>query len=153
MTGVQTCALPISLPKFSGRALSQPLECWTYGCPSGEMKKIQGGVDAVAKLRLHGLSSQGLVAAYLKRGVVPLMRRSLGLWQMVPDKAPWEGTATTPPMTEDEVQAHIRRIMGPGVPYPPDVVVDPLPCVATRELVSPLCLLRRAALPSSFDVS
>ena len=45
------------LPKFSGRALSQPLECWTYGCPSGEMKKIQGGVDAVAKLRDHGLSS------------------------------------------------------------------------------------------------
>jgi hypothetical protein len=118
------------------------------------MKKILGGVEAVAKLRDHGLSSQGLVAAYLKRGVVPLMRRPLGLWQMVPDKAPWEGTATAPPMTEDEVRAHIRRIMGPGVPYPPDVVVEPLPCVATRELVSPpLCLLRRAALPSSFDVS
>jgi hypothetical protein len=50
----------------------------------------------LGRLRDAGITLAEVVGQYHARGVVPLRRRPLRLYDMTNERAPWVGTVTTP---------------------------------------------------------
>jgi hypothetical protein len=65
-------------------------EKWRWGAPAFEQPKLQPLLDALRRLRDGGLTAVGVVTAFHRRQVLPLMARWLRLDQMA-EEAPLEG--------------------------------------------------------------
>jgi hypothetical protein len=57
-----------------------------------------------------------VIGQYHARGVVPLRRRPLRLYEMTADRAPWTGTVTAPTLLSPlEIQRRMAQVIGEGV--------------------------------------
>jgi hypothetical protein len=77
-----------------------------------------------------------VIGQYHARGVVTLRRRPLRLCEMTADRAPWEGTVTTPlfPLPL-EVQRHVAQAIGRSTySWPPSRLLPMHPNVGPKKL-------------------
>jgi hypothetical protein len=65
------------LPKFFDRVLMSCEDNWTYDVIEEEKPKLQPLLDALRRLRQHGLTAGIVAAAFHRRRVLPLMQRRL----------------------------------------------------------------------------
>jgi hypothetical protein len=72
------------LPSFSQRVVTAAADNWRYGAPCERQKNLQPLLKALEELQERGLTAAGVVAAILRRRVLPLMERRLPLWEMTP---------------------------------------------------------------------
>jgi hypothetical protein len=79
------------LLKFSGRVLMSCKDNWTYGVVEEEKPKLQPLLDALRRLRQHGLTTGMVAAVFHHRRVLPLMQRRLRIDEMTP-KVSLEGS-------------------------------------------------------------
>jgi hypothetical protein len=61
------------LLKFSSRVLMSRKNNWSYGVVEEEKPKLQPLLDALRRLRQHGLTAGMVAAAFHRRRVLPLM--------------------------------------------------------------------------------
>lgn len=73
------------LPAYSGRFLTDKLPMWEYSPKREEREKLSGLLAAIKLLKNRGLTGAGMVGAYHKRRVAPIMARALALDEMWPD--------------------------------------------------------------------
>lgn len=112
------------LPPFTGRYFEVAPKKWEWGPVDAEKKKIGGLLDAIKTLKNHDLIGAGVVAAFHRRRVLPLMRRERSLSEMVPG-ARIEGTALSAEVLPDpEVMRRIREGLGS---VPPVHILDECP--------------------------
>lgn len=89
-------------------------EKWRYGVASGYQPWLQSLLDALRKLCNCGITTVGVVAAFHKQRVLPLMARRLRLDQMTP-RAPMEGVRMSDAtLTVDDVMRRVRDTVGEG---------------------------------------
>ena len=116
---------------------------------------LDTALDALHEVKSRGVDLAEVIGAYLLRGVVPLRRRPLKLYQMTQERAPFVGTVTADPLpTTDEVRRRVRIIVGnPSLDFPREGVLPMLPAPETVVLVSPIFLLILPLLRLSFEFS
>jgi hypothetical protein len=73
------------LPKFFDRVLMSCEDNWTYDVIEEEKPKLQPLLDALRRLRQHGLTAGIVAAAFHRRRVLPLMQRRLQIDEMTPE--------------------------------------------------------------------
>jgi hypothetical protein len=93
---------------------------------------------ALARLYHAGVDLAAIIGQYHTRGVVPLRRRPLHLFEMKARRDPWEGTATAPELpSREEVQYHVSVAIGKtSYSWPPSRLLPMLPNESTEKLVS-----------------
>jgi hypothetical protein len=57
---------------------------WSYGVVEEEKPKLQPLLDALRRLRQHGLTARMVAAAFHRQRVLPLMQRQLRIDEMTP---------------------------------------------------------------------
>jgi hypothetical protein len=79
-----------------------------------------------------------VVGQYHARGVVPLQRRPLWLYDMTADRAPWFGTVTAPELPSPlEVQRHVAQAIGRATySWSPSRMLPMLPNAGTEKIIS-----------------
>jgi len=87
---------------------SQP-EKWRYGVPIADQPKLRPLLEALERLHGRGLTTTVVVAAFHRRGVLPLMARRRRLFEMTPDE-PIEGVRLSAIAPSDEEILH--RVKG-----------------------------------------
>jgi hypothetical protein len=86
-----------ALPAFTGNSIAESRRNWSDGPAKAEQEKILKNHWAVlGRLRGAGVTLVEVIGQYHCRGVVPLGRRPLHLFEMTADRAPWTGTMTAP---------------------------------------------------------
>jgi hypothetical protein len=75
----------VGLPPFTGKVVTDRPEFWRWGVQSADQPRLQALLDALQELRGHGLTAAGVVAAFHRRRVLPLMARRLQLDEMTPE--------------------------------------------------------------------
>jgi hypothetical protein len=70
------------LPSFSQRVVTAADSNWRYGAPRERQKNLQPLLEALQELRDGGLTATGVVAAFHRRRVLPLMERRMLLSEM-----------------------------------------------------------------------
>jgi hypothetical protein len=73
------------LPKYSSRVLMAREENWTYNVVEDDKPKLEPLLDALRRLRQHGLTVGMVAAAFHRRRVRPLTHRRLWLDEMTPE--------------------------------------------------------------------
>jgi hypothetical protein len=90
--------------------------------------------------RLHNVEVDLAVAIgqYHALGIVPLRRRPLRIRELTPNRAPFEGTVTTPePPSLDEIQHRVALAIGKAsYSWPPSRLLPMLPNEGTKKHVS-----------------
>jgi hypothetical protein len=100
------------LPRYSGRVLVAREENWGYSVVEDEKPKLEPLLDALWRLRQHGLSAGMVAAAFHRRRVMPLTQRRLRLDQITPE-APLEGSRMShESLPLDEVTRRARWMLG-----------------------------------------
>jgi hypothetical protein len=69
----------IRLPPYTGRIVTERPPKWRWGVPGAEQPRLQALLDALKRLRDGGLTAAGVVAAFHRWRVLPLMARRLRL--------------------------------------------------------------------------
>ena len=89
-------------------------------------------------LRSHGVDMVAVIGGYHSRGIIPLRRRALRLYEMTPDKAPFEGTVTADPLPSvDEVWRRVgQAVRNSSVVWPPSQLLPMLLDEGTKAVVS-----------------
>jgi hypothetical protein len=78
-----------ALPSYTGRSIAKWQRNWADGPAKAEQKKVLKSHWAVlGRLRNAGITLAEVVEQYHARGVVPLRRRPLWLYDMTADRAP-----------------------------------------------------------------
>jgi hypothetical protein len=86
-----------ALPAFTGNSVAESRRNWSNGPVKAEQEKILKNHWAVlGRLRGAGVTLAEVIGQYHARGVVPLRRRPLRLYEMMEDRPPWAGTVTAP---------------------------------------------------------
>ena len=97
---------------------------WEYGPEKEEREKLSGLLAAIKLLKSRGLTGAGVVGAYHKRRVAPIMVRALALDVMRPD-VPTDAVARTvlaaSEIRDAEITLRLREAF--DKPYP----VFPIP--------------------------
>ena len=65
------------LTRFTGRLVMEAPGTWSWGTPDKEKKRLKGYFQALQQLHEAGLNGCGVVSAYLKRRIAPLMAWTL----------------------------------------------------------------------------
>ena len=130
------------LPAFTGRTFESSNPLWRETVDGYLKTQVAAVVAKVQALRDAGLTEPRIIAHWLALGVVPLRRRTLRLWEMTEEKAPFEGTATALALLPDEVAWRVEEVT--GAPYrasrSADAAPPALPSQAARDWVSRLPL-------------
>jgi len=95
---------------------------WGWGAPDKEKRRLAGYFWMLQQLREAGLNGFGVVSAYHKRRIAPLMVRALPLYHMN-EGADLSGTMmSSEGIDEAEVLRRLRETFDPPIAYP-----DPQP--------------------------
>jgi hypothetical protein len=92
----------------------------------------------LGRLRNTGITLAEVVGQYHARGVVPLWRRPLRLYDMTADRSPWVGTVTAPELPSPlEVQRRVAQAIWRAIySWPPSRMLPMLPNAGTEKFVS-----------------
>ena len=125
------------LPQYTGRTFDSAPQDWKWGASKTDRKNLDAALAALEAVKARGVDLAEVIGAYLLRGVVPLQLRTLKLYQMTEERAPFTGTVTANPLpTVDEVRRRLRTIMGnSSLEFPRQGVLPMLPDPGTVELV------------------
>lgn len=100
-----------SFPPYTGRVIKVRPHQWPYGPPKKEQKRFEALHSALHRLVANGLTGAGVIGAYHKRRVAPLMARALRLDQMTPG-ADLAGTVLASEVPRDsEVRQRLRKTL------------------------------------------
>jgi hypothetical protein len=79
-----------------------------------------------------------VIGQYHARGVLPLRRRPLRLYEMMADRPPWEGTVTASSLPSSlEVHRCVAQAIGRSTySWPPSRLLPMLPDAGTEKVVS-----------------
>ena len=91
---------------------SQP-DRWRYGVPLADQPKLRPLLEALERLRSHGLTAAVVVVAFHRRRVLPLMAQRQRLFEMTPDE-PINGVRLSAIALSDEEILHQMREMVEG---------------------------------------
>jgi hypothetical protein len=116
-------------------------ENWTYGVVEEDKPKLQPLLDALRRLRQHGLTAGMVAAAFHRRRVLPLMQRRLRIDEMT-SEASLEGSQMShESLPLDEVTRRAQWMVGSfkqedidKVPMRPTQGFEPLVSVAVDSL-------------------
>ena len=131
------------LPEFTGQSIGKAPDKWSYGPEKKDRERLlRGAWNALGQLRAQRVTVVEVIRGYHLRGIMPLRRRALALWQMMPDKAPFEGTVTADPLpSAEEVKRRVAAAVGRDMPrFSPSRALPMLSDARTRALVSVLLL-------------
>jgi hypothetical protein len=92
----------------------------------------------LGRLRNVGITLAEVIGQYHARGVVPLRRRPLRLYDMTADRPPWAGTVTAlEPPSPLEVQRRVAQAIGRSTySWPPSRMLPMLPNAGTEKFIS-----------------
>jgi hypothetical protein len=142
----------LALPTFTGNSIGQSRRTWTDDPTKTEQERMLKDHWAVlGRLRGARVTLSTVIGQNHARGVVPLRRRPLCLYEMMTDRAPWKGTVTAPTLSSPlEIQRHAAQAIGKAsYSWPPARLLPMLPHEGTERLVS-RCLLRRVFVDLGF---
>ena len=140
------------LPVFTGRIFEKAKPVWR-GRPDGDMvASVDRATRKLRGLRDLGLTEPLIVASWLGRGLVPLQRRELRVFEMVTEHSPFRGTVTARALSTDEIELHVAEVTGASFQFPEDPTSWPhaLPSAGTRNMVSFFSVSAYRSSPSSF---
>jgi hypothetical protein len=128
---------PGSLPKYivdRQVPLKDP-DSWSWGLPASNQRRLGDHLQCLSRLKeVYGLTGVGVMHAYFRLGIAPLMERCLRIFEMTADHS------------AEELQAVLAA---PGMPYPSDEEVAARfisSCTGSSALLS-LCSARSCAPP------
>jgi hypothetical protein len=128
-----------ALPAYIENSIAESWRNWSDGPAKMEQEKILKDHWAVLwHLRGAGVTLAEVLRKYHARGIVPVRRRLLRLYEMTADQAPWTGTVTTPSLLSPlEVQRHMVQAIGTSTfSWPPARLLPMLPHEGTENFVS-----------------
>ncbi|TVU16846.1 hypothetical protein EJB05_37003, partial [Eragrostis curvula] len=101
------------LPPFSGRYIEKAPHSWRKDLGSADVDYIRPLINDVGALRTSGVSWAGVIGHFHVARVLPLMRRSLRLWELTPE-ANRGGTAMVQDvgLSFSEVSARLAEASG-----------------------------------------
>jgi hypothetical protein len=132
-----------TLPAFTGNSITESQRNWSDGPAKTEQEKIlKNHWGVLGCLRGAGVTLAEVIGQYHARGVVPLQRRPLRLYETTADRAPWTGTVTAPLLPSPlEVQCRMAQaIVRSTYSWPPSRLLPMLPNAGNEKIVS-CCLL------------
>jgi hypothetical protein len=132
-----------ALPSYTWNSIAKSQRNWADGPAKKEQEKmLKLHWAALGRLRDAGITLAEVIEQYHARGVVPLRRRPLRLFEMTVDRPPWEGTVTAPSLPSSlEVQCRVAQVIGRSTySWPSSRLLPMLPNVGTEKFVS-CCLL------------
>jgi hypothetical protein len=132
------------LPAYTGCSIAKSQRNRVDGPAKTEQEKMLKSHWAVlGRLRDVGITLAEVVGKYHARGVLPLRRRPLRLYDMTAERAPWVGTVTAPELLSPlEVQRRVAQAIGRSTySWSPSRMLPMLPNVGTEKIVS--CLSSR----------
>ena len=102
------------------------------------VRLLRGDLDSLKVLRSRGVDTVVVIGGYHARGIVPLWWWALHLYEMTPDKAPFEGMVMANPLPSgDEIRHQVTQAVGNSqVTWPPSRWLPMLPDEGTKSLVS-----------------
>jgi hypothetical protein len=117
---------------------------WPYGVVEEDKPKLQPLLDALRRLRLHGLIAGMVATAFHRRRVLSLMQRRLRLDEMTSGVSLEGSQMSHETLSLDEVARHVRWMVGSfrqedinRVPMRPNQGFEPLVSVALLVRGSP----------------
>jgi hypothetical protein len=128
-----------ALPSYTGNSIAKSQRNWTDGPAKKEQEKMLKLHWAVlGRLRDAGVTLAEVIGQYHARGVVPLRRRPLRLFEMTADRAPWEGivTALFLPSSLEVQRRMAQAIERLTYSCPPSRLLPMLPNAGTEKFVS-----------------
>jgi hypothetical protein len=98
-----------ALSEFIRASIAQESRSWSDRPPKAEQEKmLKEHWAALARLHHARVDLATVIGQYYARGVVPLRRRPLRLFEMTAKRAPFTGTVTAPePPSQEEIQHHV----------------------------------------------
>jgi hypothetical protein len=126
-----------ALPSYTGCSIAKSHRNWADGPAKKEQEKmLKFHWVVLGRLRNAGITLAEVIGQYHGRGVVPLRRRPLCLFDMTTDRAPWAGTLTAPePPSPLEVQRRVAQaIRRLTYSWPPLRMLPMLPQRGDREI-------------------
>jgi hypothetical protein len=128
-----------ALPTYTGCSIAKSQRNWSDAPAKTEQEKMLKSHWAVlGRLQNARITLTEVVGQYHARGVVPLRRRPLLLYDMTADTAPWVGTVTVPELPSPlEVQRCVAQAIGRATySWPPSRMLPMLPNAGTEKFVS-----------------
>jgi hypothetical protein len=128
-----------ALPTYTGCSIAKSQRNWSDAPTKTEQEKMLKSHWAVlGRLQNARITLTEVVGQYHARGVVPLRRRPLLLYDMTADTAPWVGTVTVPELPSPlEVQRCVAQAIGRATySWPPSRMLPMLPNAGTEKFVS-----------------
>jgi hypothetical protein len=129
------------LPKFSGRVLMSREENWTYDVIEDDKPKLEPLLDALRRLRQHGLMAGMVAVAFHHRRVLPLTQRRLRHDEMTPEASLEGSRMSHESLPLDEIARRARWMVGSfqqedidRVPMRPTQGFKPLVSVVSNSL-------------------
>ncbi|KAG2561170.1 hypothetical protein PVAP13_8KG111620 [Panicum virgatum] len=106
------------LSTFNGRLIRETPLVWGFGPIDREKQWIRDQLDAIRTLTARGLTGSGVVAAYHKQRVAPIMARSLMLCEMVEGAEPTETVMLLGELSDSEIRSWLRDVFESAPAYP-----------------------------------
>jgi hypothetical protein len=128
-----------ALSSYIGNTIAESRRNWANDPSKTEQEKILKHHWAMlGRLRGARVTLAEVIGQYHTRGVVPLRRRSLHLYEMTADRAPWEGIVTASSLPSPlEVQSRVAQAIGRWTySWPPSRLLPMLPNAGTENVVS-----------------
>jgi hypothetical protein len=85
---------------------------WTYGVVEEDKSKLQPLLDALRRLRQHGLTARMVAAVFHRRRVLPLMQHRLRIDEMTPEASLEGSRMSHESLPLDEVTRRARWMVG-----------------------------------------
>jgi hypothetical protein len=128
-----------ALPSYTRCSIAKSQRNWADGPAKKEQEKmLKSHWVVLGRLRNTGITLAEVVGQYHARGVVPLWRRPLRLYDMTADRSPWVGTVTAPELPSPlEVQRRVAQAIWRAIySWPPSRMLPMLPNAGTEKFVS-----------------
>ena len=135
------------LPEFTGSSFKKSSSVWRGKPDAGLTPAVDRATRKLRELRNRGLTEPLIIASWLGRGLVPLQRRELRVFEMLVELSPFPGTVTARVLSHDDIEGQVFAVTGEAFKFPEDGDSWPhaLPSPGTKALVS--FLVRFAHVP------
>jgi hypothetical protein len=106
------------LPPFSQRVVTAAGNNWRWGATRENQEKLQLILQALQKLREGGLTAAGVVAAFHRRRVLPLVERRLRLAEMKPGVDMEGSRMSSTSLSADDLLKRVAFALRPSLLLP-----------------------------------
>ena len=140
------------LPEFTGVSFPKAPDNWSHGPAKVDQERLLRGCwNVLGRLRELDVDLVVVISGYHERGIVPLQKRALQIYKMMPDKVPFKGMVAADHLpSRAEVRRRVTQAVGDSrIMCPPANLLPMLPDETTKSkvnLASAFILLTRLDL-------